>query len=174
MKRLGLLRHAKSSWDEPGLPDFDRPLNRRGEKAARRMGEELRRRRIAFDRVLASPARRVAETLAWFQKGYGPLAEPRFDRAIYAAESPALLDAVRCADDAAGSLLLVGHNPGLAEFATLLAAEDDPAFGPVAAHFPTAAFVALDLPAERWEEVEPGSARIALFLKPRDLEGRQS
>ena len=171
MKRLGLLRHAKSSWDEPGLADFDRPLNRRGEAAAERMGAELRRRGIAFDRLLASPARRVTETIARFEKGYGPLAEPRFDRAIYAAESVTLLGAVRAMDDAASSLLLVGHNPGLGDFAALLAAEDDPWFGAVAAHFPTAAFVAFELPAPRWADVEPGTARIALYLKPRALEG---
>lgn len=169
MKRLGLLRHAKSSWDEPGAADFDRRLNGRGQKAARRMGQELRRRGIAFDRVIASPALRVKETLARFQKGYGPLPEPRFDRAIYAAGSLALLDAVRHTDDDAASLLLIGHNPGLADFAALLAAEDDPLSGPVADSLPTAAFVALELPAERWAELAPGTARIALFLKPREL-----
>ncbi|HET7817513.1 MAG TPA: histidine phosphatase family protein [Sphingomicrobium sp.] len=171
MKRLGLLRHAKSSWDEPGLADFDRPLNRRGEKAAARMGEELRRRRVAFDAVLASPARRVTETLTRFEQGYGPLPEPRFDRAIYAAESLSLLEAVRRTDDGAASLLLVGHNPGLEDFAALLAAEDDPLFGRIAGNLPTAAFVALDVPAGRWTEVEPGTARIALYLKPRELNG---
>lgn len=171
MKRLGLLRHAKSSWAEPGLADFDRPLNRRGERAAERMGEELRRRGIAFDGLLASPARRVTQTIARFETGYGPLPEPRFERSLYAAECLALLGAVRATDDAAESLLLVGHNPGLGDFAALLAAEDDPWFGAVAAHFPTAAFVALDLPAERWAEVEPGTGRIALYLKPRELEG---
>lgn len=170
MKRLGLLRHAKSSWDEPGLADFDRPLAPRGEKAARRMGEELRRRGIAFDRLLASPARRVTETIARLEKGYGPLPEPRFERAVYAAGSLALLAAVRGVDDDASSLLLVGHNPGLGDLAAGLAAGDDPLHSAVAGHFPTAAFVALELPAGRWAEVRPGTARIALYLKPRELD----
>jgi len=170
VKRLALLRHAKSSWDDPGLADFDRPLNKRGRKAARRMGEELRRRAIAFDRLLASPARRVTETLARFERGYGPLPEPRFDRALYGAGSLRLLDCVQATDDAASSLLLVGHNPGLAEFAALLARDDDPMFGALAGNLPTAALVALDLPAERWAEVAPGTARVALYLKPRELE----
>lgn len=169
MKRLGLLRHAKSSWDDSGLTDFDRPLTARGEKAARRMGMELRRREIAFDQVLASPARRVVDTIARFETGYGNLPPIRFERRVYAADNPTLVDIVRGADDDAGRLLLIGHNPGLAELAALLADKNEPLYGPLSAHFPTAAFALLELPATRWADVAPGMATILEYLKPREL-----
>src|SRR5438270_11440826 len=85
VKTLALLRHAKSSWDDPNLDDFDRPLAPRGMEAAKRVGNELKRRKLAFDLVLASPARRVTETIAEVEKGYGETLNARFDPRLYGA-----------------------------------------------------------------------------------------
>ncbi|HEX8217027.1 MAG TPA: histidine phosphatase family protein [Allosphingosinicella sp.] len=169
MKILTLLRHAKSTWDDPVARDFDRPLNRRGRKAARRVGEEIRSLGLEFDLVLASPAVRVRETLDEIEEGCGRPLGARFDERIYLAEPGTLLDMVRAADDAAGSVLLVGHNPGVESLAmsldggTLLR-------DAVAIKYPTGTLAEIELPAERWSDVAPGSGRIARFIRPRDLD----
>ncbi len=99
MKRLTLLRHAKSSWDAPGLQDFDRPLNKRGREAARLVGRELSRRKLRFDLVLASPAMRVRETLEELADGFGSALDIRFEPRIYLADPDTLLDLVRGLSD---------------------------------------------------------------------------
>ena len=95
MKRLTLLRHAKSDWDDPVARDFDRPLNQRGEKAARLMGKFAARQGMRFDQLVASPAERVVQTLDAFFTGYGETLEARWDRRIYLASSATLFDVVR-------------------------------------------------------------------------------
>jgi phosphohistidine phosphatase len=171
MKTLALLRHAKSSWDDPALADFDRPLNRRGVKAAAVIGAEMGRRGLAFDLVLASPACRVVETLEQVERGLGESLEPRFDQRVYGAAVASLLDIVRGVDESVGRLLLVGHNPGLHELAVTLAAPGEPLRESLARGYPTAALALLELPVEKWEEVGPGTAQIADFLRPRELSG---
>lgn len=171
MKRLALLRHAKSSWDDPALADFDRPLNQRGLEAAAVTGAEMRRRGLAFDLVLASPARRVVETIEHAERRLGEPLDPRFDERIYGASAAALLEVVQGVDESLGRLLLIGHNPGLQELAAMLAEAGEPLRESVASKYPTAALVLLELPVERWEEVRPGTARIADFLRPRELGG---
>jgi phosphohistidine phosphatase len=114
MKRLTILRHAKSSWDRPDADDFDRPLNDRGRKAAVRMGHELKHRELRFDVALASPAVRVRETLDGLAKGDGEFApDIRFDQSLYLADAATLLDRVKALSDDVRAPLLVGHNPGL-------------------------------------------------------------
>lgn len=172
MKRLALLRHAKSSWDDPALADFDRPLNAREVGAAAAIGAEMCRRELAFDLVLASPARRVVETLEHLERGRGEALEPRFEQRIYQATAAGLLDLVQGVDESVRRLLLVRHNPGLQELAAMLASTDDPKRGLVGRAFPTAALALLELPVERWEEVRPGTAHIADFVRPRELSGQ--
>ena len=99
MKVLTLLRHAKSSWDHPAVRDFDRPLNKRGRKAARTIGHELQAQGLAFDAVLASPAKRVVETVAELAGGYGQALNPEFDDRIYMASAASLLSGGRAASD---------------------------------------------------------------------------
>ena len=91
MKTLTLLRHAKSGWDDPALSDFDRPLNARGRSAARAMGHEMRALGLGWDRIVASPAARVTETIDGLAESYGPLA-PVYDEAVYLASIETLLD----------------------------------------------------------------------------------
>ena len=171
MKTLTLLRHAKSSWDDPVARDFDRPLNKRGRKAARTMGREMRAQGLEFDRVVASPAARVVGTLADLAEGYGGPIEPEYDERVYLASATTLLKVVQEADDAADRLLLVGHNPGMEAFALLLTRDDGNGLrGEVAAKYPTAALAEIKLPVDHWRDVVLGTGRLARFIRPRDLD----
>ena len=112
MKTLTLLRHAKSTWNDPVARDFDRPLNRRGRRAAETVGRELRAKNFSFDRVIASPAAPVKETLEEIAEGYGDGLDPDFDQRVYMASPACLLDIIHEVADENSTLLIVGHNPG--------------------------------------------------------------
>ena len=169
MKVLTLLRHAKSDWDDPVQRDFDRPLNPRGRRAARTVGAEMKALGLAFDRVVASPAVRVAETLAEVEAAYGGL-EPEFDHRLYLASPDTLLDVARETIDDVDSLLLVAHNPGLEQLALALA-EPDRLTGEVALKYPTATLAELRFAdADSWTDIAPGTGTLARFLRPRDLD----
>lgn len=168
MKTLTLLRHAKAGWDDPALTDFRRPLNALGRDAARAMGAEMRRLGLAFDRVLASPAARVTETIEGLAETFGPI-RPAYDERIYLAPVETLLDLVRAADDACATLLIVGHNPGMERLALLLA-RAGPLRAEIAAKYPTGALAELAFPVDHWRDVGPGSGILQRFIRPRDLE----
>ena len=167
MKVLTLLRHAKSGWDDPVLRDFDRPLNPRGRRAARTVAREMRRLGLGFDRVLASPARRVIETLEEVGQSL-PLA-PDYDERLYLASPETLLELVRGTDDGVDRLLVVGHNPGLEELVLRLsgagALRDE-----VAVQYPTATLAELQFDVASWRLVRDGGATLARFIRPRDLD----
>ena len=169
MKTLTLLRHAKSAWDDPVQRDFDRPLNARGRRAAQTIGREMRSLGLVFDRVIASPAVRVIETLEDVAKGYGRAIEPMFDKRIYLASTDALLDLVHAVDDQCMRLLLVGHNPGLEKLA-LLVTRGGPLRAELALKYPTATLAEIELPAQRWSEVGEGAGTLSRFIRPRDLD----
>ena len=168
MKTLTLLRHAKSGWDAPVARDFDRPLNARGRKAARAMGREMRRLGLGFDRILASPAARVTETLTELAQGYGGAVATHFDETVYLAPPETLLALVRGADDGASRLLLVGHNPGMEQLAMLLS-EAGPLRDEIAAKYPTGALAEIGFDVTRWRDLAPGEGRLARFIRPREL-----
>jgi phosphohistidine phosphatase len=168
MKTLTLLRHAKSGWDMPAARDFDRPLNARGRKAARAMGREMRRLGLGFDRVLASPAARVTETLTELAQGYGAAVDTRFDETIYLAPVDTLLALIRAADDADARLLLVGHNPGMEQLALLLSGPGA-LRGEIAVKYPTGALAEIGFEVGHWRDVAPGEGRLARFIRPREL-----
>jgi phosphohistidine phosphatase len=169
MKILTLLRHAKSGWDDPVKRDFDRPLNPRGRRAAATVGREMRRLGLAFDRVVASPARRVIETIEEVASSFGPLA-PDYDERIYLAPTPTLFELVRETPDAVERLLLVGHSPGMEELALLLARPEGPLRAEVEIKYPTGTLAEIALPVDHWSEVSEGRGRIARFIRPRDLD----
>jgi len=162
MKRLTILRHAKSSWDDPALDDFNRPLNQRGWKAARRMGRELEERGLKFDLVLSSTAARARETIDGVQETYDFAAPIAFEPRLYLATETALLEIVGALDEKVKAPLIVGHNPGL----ELLIA----GLTRVERKFPTAALAVIDLPARRWAEAEPGSGEIVELILPKELD----
>lgn len=171
MKTLTLLRHAKSSWNDPIARDFDRPLNTRGRRAAQTVGREMRAQGLGFDHVVASPAVRVVETLAEVAGGFGARLDPAYDKRVYLASTNTLLDVIH--ESAAGHerLLIVGHNPGLESLALLLTPDGgDPLRASIAVKYPTAALAEISLPVERWEDVEAGIGTIARFIRPRDLD----
>jgi phosphohistidine phosphatase len=168
MKTLTLLRHAKSGWDSAGVRDFDRPLNARGRKAARAMGREMRRLGLAYDLILASPARRVTETLSELAQGYGGAVKTRFDENLYLAPPETLLALVRGADDGEARLLVVGHNPGMEQLALLLS-EAGALRDQIAVKYPTAALAEIGFAVAHWRDVAPGEGRLARFIRPREL-----
>jgi phosphohistidine phosphatase len=171
MTILTVMRHAKSSWDQPNVADFDRTLNERGRKAARRVGRELKHRRIRFDRVIASPAVRVRETLTGLADGYGALPDTHFDPQIYGASLSSLFELVRQIPGTVHAPLFVGHNPGLQQLVLELASDDGRELrSEVEAGLPTAAVVLLELPAVRWDEVEPNRGTIRELILPRELD----
>lgn len=172
MKRLTLLRHAKSGWDDPVSRDFDRPLNAKGHRAARAMGRHMRDLGLRFDHVVASPALRVVETLGEVWQGYGRALDPRLDRRIYLASAATLLDVVQEAPDDADSLLLSGHNPGMEELILLLVPDrdDDAARDRVEEKFPTASLAELRFDVDHWADIQPGGGRLSRFVRPRDID----
>jgi phosphohistidine phosphatase len=168
MKSLTLLRHAKSTWDDPVARDFDRPLNPRGRRAAHAVGQRMKEEGLGFDRVLASPARRVIETLDEVQSAFGPL-RAEYDQRIYLASTDTLLDIIHAADDGIARLLLVGHNPGLESLALALT-------GPgalrseVEVKYPTGTLAEIALPLDHWRDVGEGQGSLNRFIRPRDLD----
>jgi phosphohistidine phosphatase len=169
MKTLTLLRHAKSSWDDQTTRDFDRPLNPRGRRAARTIGQEMSRLQLGFDQVLASPAVRVIETLRDVEAGYGRPLGAQFEKRIYLAAPETLLEIVQGADQQARSLLLVGHNPGLETLALMLS-KDEPLRAELAIKYPTGTIAEMTFPAERWDELGRGGGTLTRFIRPRDLD----
>lgn len=169
MKTLTLLRHAKSSWDDTALRDFDRPLNARGKRAAQTVGRAFRSEGLSFDQVLASPAVRVIETLDEVAEGYGALIDAEYDQKLYLAPVPALLEVIRGADDEAERLLIVGHNPGL-ESLTLALAGESALRSEVAVKYPTGTVAEIRFDIDNWIDVEEGRGRLTRFIRPRDLD----
>ena len=171
MKTLILFRHAKSDWSDGATRDFDRPLNRRGERAAKLMGEWAARNKISFDAIFASSAARVVDTLDHFAKGYGDCPEPHWDRRIYLAASSTLLDVLHEAPSNAESLLMVGHNPGLEDLILDLVPDDGLSMlrDSVEDKFPTASLAILQSEATVWTDFAQG-AHLKSFVRPRDLD----
>jgi phosphohistidine phosphatase len=171
MKTLTLLRHAKSSWSSGAQSDFDRPLSKRGRKGARTIGAALKDKGLAFDAVIASPAARVVETIEALAEGYGKPIEPSFDKRVYLGSVATLLAIVREADDAAGRLLLIGHNPGLEGLAMMLTRDDgDGLRKELAIKYPTATVAEIALPIDHWRDAAAGKGELARFIRPRDLD----
>jgi phosphohistidine phosphatase len=118
MKTLFLVRHAKSSWNEPGLPDKDRPLNDRGKRDAPKMGERLAKQDVKPDFILSSPASRALKTARIIAKRLDyKLKDILVDDRLYAAEADDLLHVIRELGDKPKSVMLIGHNPELTELA---------------------------------------------------------
>lgn len=174
MKRLITFRHAKSGWDQPAVRDFDRALNDRGKRAATVMGRYMRAEGLGFDQITASPAVRVIETLDAMFDGYGKRLTPVYDRRVYLAAETTLLEVVQETDDAVGTLMLAGHNPGIEELVLLLSTdageEEIAARDSVEEKYPTAALAELRFDVARWTQVDEGGGHLVRFIRPRDLD----
>jgi len=172
MKTLTLLRHAKSSWDDPVARDFDRPLNGRGQRAALTVGRYLRSEGMTFDHVVASPAVRIVETVEQVEAGYGSDLAPAWDRRVYLASAGSLLDIVHELPAQAQTALLIGHNPGLEDLILTLVPDrtGDTLRDSVEEKFPTAAFAEMTFDVADWTAIRAGSGMLIRFTRPRDLD----
>jgi phosphohistidine phosphatase len=168
-KQLFVLRHAKSSWDDPGLDDRERPLAPRGQRAVRVLADHVRTNGIRPAQVLCSPARRTRETLAGVAPGGEELIEPD----LYSATGSELLDRLRQVPEEVPSVMIVGHNPALQTLVLRLTGANGPTLdgsdlAEVQRKFPTGALATLTFECG-WRELGPGRAELAAYVRPRTL-----
>lgn len=171
MKRLTLFRHAKSGWDDPASRDFDRALNDKGKRAARIMGERMKADGLRFDRVAASPAVRVVETLDAAFAGFGKRVPATWDKRIYLASDATLLEVLHDTPVEIDDLMMAGHNPGMEDLALLLTPDDGAALrDTLEEKFPTAAYATIAFDVADWQAVKRASGRLERFVRPRDVD----
>lgn len=159
MKKLLLLRHAKSSWKDTSVRDFDRSLNQRGMKAAPQMGKVIRKEKVQPDAVISSPAERARQTSELVVESARLNVKVRFDERIYEASAGRLLEVVSQIEDSADVAMLVGHNPGMEELLELLTGE--------ALHLSTAALACVELDIEKWSKVREKAGKLEWLKKPK-------
>ncbi len=160
MRTLYLLRHAKSSWSDASLRDFDRPLNKRGRDAAQLVGKRLASEKN-ISLVICSPAVRTRETWQIVQKNSGLQIEERFDDRIYEASLRDLLQVVSEIPAGKQLVMLIGHNPGFEELLAFLTGE--------ARRMPTGALAKIKFEIASWEAVQAGQGSLEWFITPKEL-----
>jgi phosphohistidine phosphatase len=160
-RTLILTRHAKSSWDNPRLEDHDRPLNKRGARSAKALGDWFRRAGWTPDQVLSSSSRRTCETY----EGLGLHTRPEFTNTLFHASAEQMLQVLNRATGE--TVLMLGHNPGIGEFAARLAAE--PPNHPRFFDYPTGATLVLRFETDGWGGVTWSTGAVADFVFPREL-----
>ena len=163
-KQLFILRHAKSSWDNPGLEDHERPLALRGQRACAVIADHLRKNAIKPELVLCSSARRTRETL----EGVAPTGEHVIEPQLYSASAEDVLGRLRQLPEDISSVMVIGHNPTLQMLVLRLARRDGTARPAVERKFPTGALATLTFDCG-WHELAAGSAYLAEFLTPKEL-----
>ena len=162
MKELLIMRHAKSSWDSQYRSDFERPLNKRGRKAAPRMGEFLTDRGLLPDLIVSSPAERAKQTAELFMEASDYDGEMHLDHGIYHAYSGDLFLVVQRLPEDAERVMLVGHNPGFEMLVDQLCGVD--------VRMPTAAIAYVVLPVTRWTEVDTEMGELQWLVTPKLLD----
>jgi len=173
-KRLFLLRHAKSSWDDPGLDDHERPLAPRGRRAVEVLGEHLRDNDIHPALVLCSSSRRTRETL----DGVAPGGETLIEAELYHADAEQLLERLRQVSDDVESVMVIGHNPTMQITALRLSDAngsdgDGSHRAQISQKFPTGALATLSFDC-RWSELGPGCARLVDYVQPKAIARRST
>ncbi|HMN36257.1 MAG TPA: histidine phosphatase family protein [Hyphomicrobium sp.] len=170
MLTLAILRHAKSDWDAPADDDFDRPLNSRGLKAAPQAGRMIADLGLKPSLILCSSAKRTRETLdlALPEMKLPPHTEIVTDDKLYLANFITLIEVLRDTRDVHRCVLMIGHNPGLHEFAIALAGSgDSAALTAMQDAFPTAALAIMEIRRTRWRDVRSGDGRLQAFWTPK-------
>lgn len=165
MRTLYLLRHAKSSWANPALADRERPLAPRGLRDAKRIAKHVGRLGITPELVLCSSSVRTQETLDLLRPTFAGAAV-QVEEQLYGASSETLLERIRSVPDEVGSVLLIGHNPGLQDLALVLASRGAE-LKRLDAKFPTAALATLAL--GHWSILSPGGAELVAYVVPKQL-----
>ena len=160
MKTLFVLRHAKSSWDNPDWSDFERPLNSRGLDAARFIGALIYERNLQPEIIVSSPAKRAKQT-AVLVKELGRIDKPvAYDERIYEASPLTLFNLLREFEDKYKSVLMVGHNPGFENIVRMLTGET--------VTMPTAALAKINLAAAKWSDLETGAGDLEFLIRPKE------
>jgi phosphohistidine phosphatase len=172
LRRLYVLRHAKSSWDDPGQSDFDRPLAPRGRRAVKLLARYVEDQEIHPDLILCSTARRTRETLEGV-KADG--SEVLFEDELYGASCSSLIERLQRVPPATRSVMVVGHNPASQMLVLRLARDHRTAVGPgeeslpdIRRKFPTGALATLELDVE-WRDLAPGTAELTSYVRPKAL-----
>jgi phosphohistidine phosphatase len=168
-RTLYLLRHAKSSWDDPALPDRERPLAARGCRACELVAEHVRRREITPALVLCSSSTRTRETFERVSAGFSRPVEALIEDGLYAATAAELLTRLRTVDGAVASVMLIGHHPAVQELAVSLV-RAEPQQRTLSGKFPTGALATLTVTSS-WAALAPETAKLTAFVKPRELKG---
>jgi len=167
MKTLLILRHAKSSWDEPAVPDHDRPLTERGKKDAQRIGQLLQEHGLTPDLIVSSTAKRARKTAVKLAKASGFAGQVDTTKRLYLADPGRLVDVLREVNDEHATVLVVAHNPGLEELVTQLTGQ--------AEHLPTAALAHVSLDIESWQDLSVASAgKLVQLWRPKELPAEAS
>ena len=161
MKNLFLLRHAKSSWDNAALVDFDRPLSKRGISNAILLSKYIQRNSISFDLVLSSPSERTQSTLDLVLNSLDPIPTTSLKESIYHASASSLSQLIKEQDDEINNLLIIGHNPGLHILTETLTNES-------IVKFPTCAFVKITN-FNQWKDLDAGILNLELLITPKEL-----
>lgn len=162
MKTLLLLRHAKSSWENDALGDYDRPLNERGRRDAPRMGKLLADLDLTPDLIVTSGAKRAARTAELAAAAAAYEGDIRYTDELYLADPETFVEVMRETGENVARLMLVGHNPGTEELVSALAGHDE--------RMPTAALACFRLPIERWQDFEEGmTAEFVGLWRPKEL-----
>lgn len=161
MKTLLIIRHAKSAWDNPGLSDFDRPLNIRGKSDAPHMGKVLKNKGIIADKWLSSPAKRALSTATRFAKAMEvPKSEVHTDARIYHSSAYTLMQIIKEQAGGVDTLFLFGHNPGLTDLASMLTTTRID-------NIPTCGIFAVSFPVSQWNEVDGKNGSFLFFDYPK-------
>ena len=161
MKTLLILRHAKSSWDDPAMPDHDRPLTERGKKDAQRLGQFLQEHGLVPDLIVSSTARRAGKTAKKVAKACGYGGEIEIDGRLYQAHFSQFIGVLREVAEEHATVLVVGHNPGLEEFVLHLTGQTEP--------MPTAALAEVSLDIDSWQSLSsPPGGRLVRVWRPRE------
>jgi len=169
-KTLLLLRHAKSSWDAPAHSDFERPLNRRGERSAAVIGIMMKQEKIVPDLILCSSARRTLQTRDIIRPYFPRNCPVEETSRIYEASVKEIFSVLSEIPDNVQKPLLIGHNPGLAQLTlSLCGAAGGEDMRRVLEKFPTGALATIELPIDTWNDIAPGMGRLRHFVTPKDL-----
>jgi phosphohistidine phosphatase len=160
MKTLYILRHAKSSWPDTSLADFDRPLNERGLSAAPFIGEMMARQGIQPEVIISSPAKRAIHTAELVKEASGSNTPVRYEERIYEASPQALKLVVAQIGEEFDSAMIVGHNPGIEGLIKYLTDRSE--------RMPTASLAAISLDVGGWNEITAGSGELLFLIRPRE------
>jgi phosphohistidine phosphatase len=160
MKTLFILRHAKSSWDNPDAADFDRQLNEQGLKTAPIMGAMIFRNQFQPAAIISSPAKRAKQTAVLIKEMAQLESRIKYDERIYEASPHRLLEVISELDEKNESAMLVGHNPGLEGLIKILTGEVQ--------SMPTAALAVIDLDKENWNEITAESGKLRAVFSPKE------